>query len=269
MEYVIQEGGSGSGVGYWRRWSLCPRKAWLSEQADENTSVEEKPVPNDRALVGTLVHAYLELWREGVINDPEEVEFTARFDIKEEVLAEAMRLAKWYFANCTRDGLGRVVATEFRFENPETIKITPFTGLIDLLVEVQDVVEFNKVNDCTLIQPGYYIVDYKTTSAFGQNDTMRWSLDPQPTAYMMALKAKYQLEGMLIEQIGTTKTPKRRVLQLPMPNEAEERGLNNYLTSCHNAKMLAYDHAYRPANWTQCLDYARTCWWYGKGCDRT
>lgn len=268
VTFEIKGGGSGSGIGYWRKWLLCSRKAYLEEQAKIEDCGEGGPPP-ERAYIGTLFHAYMELWRQDKIGHVKDVEFEAEYPPTGAVLDEAQRIGQWYIENRKKDDLGKVVETEWFFEDPPSIRISPITGLVDLLTCIEDVDAVNAAHGLNLTVPGYYITDYKTTGKFTEIDTMKWAYDPQPVNYYTAARDRgYNVQGILIDQVGTTKTPKYRILQIPKPTDMQVEGLNKFLEACYTARTLAMEEDYMPCNLNQCFEYNRACRFLGKGCNR-
>jgi len=212
----IPHGGSGTGIHYWILKGVgCPIAASLADTHSLSCS------PGAR-MVGTMVHAYLEQWRNERISAGDRMTF---IDPKEgcpppseEDEDEAHRLFVAYCQERTRGYFGPVAGTEVKLSGnavETAVGVAPFTALVDLIT----------VNpDGTLT-----ITDYKTSRASG-NVYCRGTALLQLHAYYIAARASgYDVSRIQVEQITKTKTPKINIYEIDPPSPGQIIALRRFL----------------------------------------
>jgi len=214
IEVLLPRGGSGEGITGWTKWGT----GCLIAQ-DLSRSVR---LPLGKATtIGSMVHAYLEMWRSGKLDpDAQAVSFCDDdgIPVEAEWQAEALRLFDAYREMRAIDHHGPVLATELHLSGPEVetaLGVSPYTAQIDLLAGTKD--------DCVL-------VDYKTAAASGGGRYTGGAGKLQMHAYYLATRAAgYRVTKIMIEQITKTKTVKVNDYEIELPTPGQIRKLRKYL----------------------------------------
>lgn len=251
--YDAKSTGTPTGSSYYG--CRCPRKARLDkEYGSEESSYEAKR--------GTTFHKLMELYHLSRLAS-EALPVTDK-DPDEDPIAEGLRLFAGYQRYFGPDSLGRVIGCEIKFpadgDARQIALLTealgvPFTGQIDMLTEVVE-----PVKGLDLI-PGFYLVDYKTTSKRDSKANLKYSIRPQFTEYMVAWNAlvpEHKVQGLIVQEaIGNKKLDEScfRRFYVPAPAEATVDGLRSWLK--WKAEWLKTDQINLDActDWSVCHHY--------------
>lgn len=235
----LQGSGSGTGMSYYNTAMLCPRKANLDKEYNENRH-------GTSSSVGTIFHKYMEHYHKDGIKEfaIEEADVALNAD-----LVEANRLFREYTSRHPARYFGRVVGVEKRAPEEGTSLGTiqrealqnlfqiEYTMRADLVVEVGtlDVLHLSKIQGLEEIKPGYYLVDHKTTGKTPSNGVLDYMARPQFPAYMMAWNACFpetpvlgMIANVIVRHKKLTEASFLKFL-VPFPSEQRQRGVKNYL----------------------------------------
>jgi len=256
----LHEGGTPHGITTIEEWvNGCSQKVYLNSQGERE---QGSSLP---LLTGTLLHALLEhyyktqeafdtdtiSWKGADLTNPS-------WPAAEMKAVSAFREYRMHHAP---DEWGAVLHTEFGFEINEhsVIGVAPFTGRIDLIVQVSK--KSAKVLKRTRgvdIEPGIWVVDHKSTSGLNPNSVERHKLSLQGTAYTLAAEhvLKRPITGFLINLIEVAQT--HRVFTLPVfPSVLAERRLLAVTQAKCMATWPSLEN-HRP-NVSRCFDYNSVC----------
>lgn len=179
IQYMLEPGGSGNGVTNALKRLKCPRSVYYDNLRAEARADSSLPVlvGTNGSLIGTLCHAYAEMYSQGHEFEPTDVEFWCPDgytfpDDFEDLYFEAARIFD-AFKKKFRPGLGGTLLHAekfFEYEN-DVNPAKPLTARIDAIFRFD-----STLNDLGM-DPGTYIVDYKFLSQFGPKsvDEYRYS----------------------------------------------------------------------------------------------
>jgi hypothetical protein len=178
---TFEDGGSGTGVSYYTRGALCPRRI--------NLEADNSALAGMRANAGTVFHKLCELYH-GEITDVT-IDVSAG---QEEALKEGRRMFDAYTKWFTPGWWGKVVE---RFG-------VPFTCRIDMVVRVSDGhCEYLEKHGLRGITPGLYLVDHKTAGSKDNHAQLKYQSSIQFRAYMLAwdLLEDELCSGMIVNNV--------------------------------------------------------------------
>lgn len=220
--HIIQKGGSGhkSGIHYYQRLTQCPRQARLGEEA--NLVSERAISPNPNFQIGTLFHAYLELYYGG--HPANAVQFTTddgtEITPDSKCLTEAQRLFRAYRTIFKRTELGQPLCLEevFPRNDAEKEKILEVLGVPQLTIKPDMVTKITRPGMVQeLINPpdgglsaGYYLVDYKTAGRRSDKRILERQVELQFSVYQAVWNAIFPektLSGCLVRVAYKLKVP--------------------------------------------------------------
>lgn len=280
VEYKLSSGGSGRGMSFYTSYMACPRKVVL-DQLHEPAQV----IRNDGAGVGTLYHAYLDLFHgdEVKLDKFNDVEFTG-IDVEIEAQLEAWRLFSWYKNRFRPDVFGDVIYNERKF--PETDKqailmaetvgadklsdskaskdVPLFTGQFDLTTQVRakHIDEWKRkkfISDFRGVEEGFYIVDHKSDRSFRKTIFDEYMYRLQFDAYKMIFEALFPnvyLAGLIASVIIKNKEPKYLFVNNEGgSSETGRKAVREFFNSVH------YQMVHRPeqANPNNCFAWFKMC----------
>lgn len=191
---VLQtSGGTGTewGFGYWASWTECPKKARFDSQREKSAGLSGS-FGRD---VGTVVHAYLEMFYRAAMEDrtdklPTLIEFTDPSelpeDYKQKVYKEADRVFNGYREAHTPDEFTEILAVEELIELRNWLHFPVFTLRPDMVIRCDE------DNACALgLVPGVYTVDFKNWGRHGAMDALYCEYDMRFQVYTAAYKETF------------------------------------------------------------------------------
>ncbi len=232
-DLVKQEGG-GSGFGISHYGNKCPRAARLNKEFPSPSGFEAK--------CGTVFHKLMELYYTGELNKmPLPMEDMPN---EEDPVQEALRIFavyRQYFAPSEWDTLH--AEYKLPLDNDPgcagriggVVGIEPFTARIDLVAKfsAQQAADFSRKN-ARDVSPGIYIVDHKLRFKRDSHALLKWGLNIQLVAYVMAYEAATgeKVQGYIINQPIAHKRLQRDSFErfvYPAPDDTARRAIRDYL----------------------------------------
>ena len=194
LSEILNSSHSGTGNSYYN--ASCPRKVRLDSQYPEAPAFELQ--------VGLLFHKLMELWRTDTLNTmaiPENDDA----ETDKDPVAEALRLFKAYISYYGgEDGKPKDFNTRF-VEAPVTDAEAwgvPFTMRTDAVVEPLPGCKDLRGLE---IEPGLYLLDYKTAGAKSADQMVKDALSTQFKAYLhvwnTAQPPELQVKGLIVDRI--------------------------------------------------------------------
>jgi hypothetical protein len=187
---MLEPGGSGNGVTNALKRMKCPRSVYYSDMYEEARTKSGAPklVGTNGSLIGTLCHAYAEMYSQGHEFEPVDVEFLCPEgytfpDDFGDLHVEAARIFD-AFKKKFRPGFGGTLLHAekfFEYEN-DVNPAKPLTARIDAIFRFD-----STLNDLG-VDPGTYIVDYKFLSQFGPKSVDEYRYSAQAGWYKFIAK---------------------------------------------------------------------------------
>lgn len=219
LKQALEDTRTSHGSSYWAEFNRCPRAHHLA-QTERLVPVGARPAYFG---VGSLCHAVLRYIQEGVLsgepagarNWEDVIEYSCdRHDSVPEVLDEAHRLMRWYWAHWGLDNAGwppssRIVAVERFLRTPEESAFAiPHTGRADTILEVagQLVIADTKTRSSSL--PKDLASYQRKASTRPQFRSLAWMLREE-------LKLDY-VPSIWVNAICKLKTPKFERVFVPL-----------------------------------------------------
>lgn len=251
IKFTLGYGGSGTGTTWWEAFMRCPRRARLDKEASE--AGQGNSGGNKNTARGTLCHAFAELYhyRIGKRFDLSEVEFgpADHFCLSDPTFrVEAERVFEQYMDMVPVDALGKVLGAEMPLP-PEGydlkelsrlhghIGASPWTGLIDMKVDIQDCHVNGLVNSLGIeIETGRYIVDHKF---LGRRDNLlvdKYQSSTQLLTYIDAHNFIYpedKVKGAIVNIIYCTKEIGLQRVYVAPPTDEQKKSLSMWFETAY------------------------------------
>lgn len=266
LSEILNSTSSGTGNSFYNQ--ACPRRAKLDKEFPELR-------PAFELQVGLIFHKLQELWRTDLLRAialPEQEEVN-----NDDPIAEAQRLFRAYVSyygdeqGKPKDFITAAVEAPVLDEGEFGV---PFTMRTDAVVEATDL-------GCKLrglkLEPGFYLLDYKTTGAKQSDQCIKDDLNTQFKAYIHIWnknKPECQVKGLIVDRIIRYK----RDMMKPDPVTGLPKGLESTLIKAPTEKEVEAIKRYYQwkkeflqtdyCNLDAC-SYPRICRHYTQGtCDR-
>lgn len=259
------DGASSLGISHYSSFGHCPYRATRNSQ---NPNSHQH---TDGTAEGTILHAYSDLYYQGVAFEPGQVEFNHPFT--KEQYDESARVWRKYQDKFAHDEW-TVIASEKYLGGPALLETmgVDFTAKLDLVVEISGLqAEYLQKSRSEEIRPGRYGVDHKFLKQTPTNLEFKYPNSLQFVGYHTAWNACYpdlKLDGFLVNVVIKNKEPKFITLVLDPPGPEQIMALKSSLKWW---KYLKDNHPYQtnPLE-DNCFPYSKPCYYFANGeCDRS
>lgn len=277
--HTIKTGGSPRGLHQLLHWLRCPEQARLRLER-ENLVGAQMPYFD----VGILYHAFQKLYHtEKLLRDNLScIELVDENKIlltpSEEARIEAERLFRSYRGRYTRNRFGRVLDCEVTLgETPEESRCIeqapwnvphyPVTGRIDMVVSIGKKQADSLNNEAQGIQPGLWLVDWKTDSGRHRKQAERYTESLQGICYTTlwnTLYPKKPAKGILYAVVYKNATIGHELLVSTHRPDVDPFILGNVLSLATRA-MQQLPPTKNP---TSCIDNGFLCPFMLNPCER-
>ena|SRR3990167_5543973 len=214
------KGGSGFGVSYYRRAALCTRAFHL----DRGLEAADQPLPtSDSALRGIYFHSMAEAYYGGK-------EYVRQQSDVGNLVSEANAWwASYSEAQPGRDFFGEVVGVELPISG--YVRGVPTSGRVDLVVRTtKDSVARLERAGAYGTQPGeVWLIDHKTKGSRRDMGAFAHSAQFILYNYLYHQQEGVQPAGTIVNVIIGTKTPQFEKIIVPRPNEAQIKGVLDWI----------------------------------------
>lgn len=225
---------SGTGFHHYLSYGQCPKRATLYAQRDEQ---EARTLPSsDGLLIGTLGHAYAELYYSGAVFEAEDVIFTPT--VRPDALKEAQRVWSAYAERHSADEFDEILSIEEKLEGAAIDKVVgvPYTMKADLIIRLNSqqaadrLVKFRP--SLAGIKPGVYGVDHKFLARRNSNMDVKYANSLQFVGYQLAwnaLRPEQAVDGWIVNTVIKTKEVQFHSILVPPSSDQQVAALRSSL----------------------------------------
>lgn len=250
IKYKLRTDATATGSSYYEALLFCPRRHRLDQERKAIQGV--RPFINGAFGIGTLFHAFLELYfgkhvkgieRKDFVHtlaDLHEIKFEAGVDVDPEALEEAKRISSEYIVNFPSNHYGEVLFVEKDFDAKDkevieaAVGISPWTGQVDMGIRTTKAsTKFLQSKFGLDVKPKTkYLVDWKSERAEMSTLREKFTYRNQFKAYLAAANAveeKYGREpyaGLIADVVIKTKHVKFVRVLCEAPSEQELAALH-------------------------------------------
>lgn len=264
----LEPGGTEAGYHSYLNLLGCQRKYVLDQQAREE--FEQSGFSNEDFLAkhngrnrGTISHSYLE-WYHSSYLIPDEIEFEN--NVHPNNIKEAKYIVNWYLNQGGCELFHGVRGVEFEFSSEQyprisdVLGISPFTGKIDLIVDLTDWDIKRMISNFTLAGTAYtgrWLVDWKVYAKESSWLRENAKAELQYKIYMMAYKALTGIEptgALQATLLCRKKNPACVFVPVWFPGEKEQQIVRGFFSQVHD---VIEDEKFPRCNLTKCTDFIK------------